>query len=154
VSSFGRSRQDWQPGTQSADPKAFSDLRVAVFGGAGGLGRAIAHSWLGEGVERTVVGEQRHFGTIGCIRTAPNLARWSVAMGERPLSSAPPFSAARRKVKFQVDRSFAGKTVAGFYGSSRNHPAVESRPSKRPSTSASSLRALRLGLFSARSGRC
>ena len=49
----------------------------------------------------SLMGRQRQFVTIGCSRSAPNLARSSVGMGERPLSLLPTFSAAWVEVKFQ-----------------------------------------------------
>lgn len=49
-------RKDWKPGTLSSEPSAFSGLSVAIFGGTGGLGRAIAQSLLGKGAAVTVVG--------------------------------------------------------------------------------------------------
>ena len=56
MSSLGKLRQDWKPGTLYTNPSAFAGLRVAIFGGTGGLGRAIAQSLLGKRVEVTVVG--------------------------------------------------------------------------------------------------
>ncbi|MCB5293068.1 hypothetical protein [Arthrobacter sp. SO3] len=54
--SFGTVRQDWKPGRLSADPSAYQDLRVAIFGGTGGLGRAITNALLGKGAQVAVVG--------------------------------------------------------------------------------------------------
>jgi NAD(P)-dependent dehydrogenase (short-subunit alcohol dehydrogenase family) len=56
VSSFGILRKDWKPGTLSVDPSAFPGLKVAIFGGTGGLGQAISQSLLNKGAEVTVVG--------------------------------------------------------------------------------------------------
>jgi len=56
VSSFGTVRQDWKPGTLSSAQTDYEGLRVAIFGGTGGLGRAIARSLLHKGAEVTVVG--------------------------------------------------------------------------------------------------
>jgi NAD(P)-dependent dehydrogenase (short-subunit alcohol dehydrogenase family) len=56
MSSLGKLRKDWKPGTLSSDPSAFSGLRVAIIGGTGGLGRAIAQSLLAKGAEVIVVG--------------------------------------------------------------------------------------------------
>ncbi|RXD07292.1 hypothetical protein EQZ23_04345 [Sphingomonas sp. UV9] len=56
VSSFGILRQDWKPSALAADPSAFSGLKVAIFGGTGGLARAISQSLLNKGAEVTVIG--------------------------------------------------------------------------------------------------
>lgn len=56
MSSFGILRTDWKPGTLSVDQSAFSGLKVAIFGGTGGLGQAISQSLLNKGAEVTIVG--------------------------------------------------------------------------------------------------
>jgi len=56
MSSFGTVRLDWKPGTLSSAPTDYEGLRVVIFGGTGGLGRAIAQSLLRKGAEVTVVG--------------------------------------------------------------------------------------------------
>lgn len=56
MSSFGIVRKDWKPGTLSSEDTAYQGLRVAIFGGTGGLGRAIAQSLLHKGAQVTVIG--------------------------------------------------------------------------------------------------
>lgn len=56
MSSFGTLRQDWSPPTFQADTADFLGLKVAVFGGTGGLGQAISRRLLDNGAEVTVVG--------------------------------------------------------------------------------------------------
>jgi NAD(P)-dependent dehydrogenase (short-subunit alcohol dehydrogenase family) len=56
MSSFGNVRKDWKPGTLASEPGAHLGFRVAIFGGTGGLGRAIAESLLNNGAEVTVLG--------------------------------------------------------------------------------------------------
>ena len=56
MSSFGTVRQDWKPGTLSSGQTDYEGLRVVIFGGTGGLGRAITQSLLRKGAEVTVVG--------------------------------------------------------------------------------------------------
>jgi len=56
VSSFGTLRKDWKIETLSVNPSAFLGLKVAIFGGTGGLGEAISDSLLNKGAEVTVVG--------------------------------------------------------------------------------------------------
>lgn len=54
--SLGTLRRDWMLDALTVDPKAFSGLRVAVFGGTGGLGQAVARSLLAKGSQVTIVG--------------------------------------------------------------------------------------------------
>jgi NAD(P)-dependent dehydrogenase (short-subunit alcohol dehydrogenase family) len=56
MSSFGNVRKDWRPGTLASELGAYLGFRVAIFGGTGGLGRAIAESLLDNGAEVTVLG--------------------------------------------------------------------------------------------------
>ncbi|WP_130175901.1 SDR family NAD(P)-dependent oxidoreductase [Cryobacterium sp. SO1] len=56
MSSFGTLRKDWQPGRLGAEPTAYIGLRVVIFGGTGGVGRAIAQTLLEKGAHVTVVG--------------------------------------------------------------------------------------------------
>ncbi|XAS64310.1 hypothetical protein ACOM2C_13770 [Pseudarthrobacter sp. So.54] len=56
MSSFGTVRNDWKPGTLTSEQTAYQGLRVAIFGGTGGLGRAIASALLRNGAQVTVVG--------------------------------------------------------------------------------------------------
>jgi NAD(P)-dependent dehydrogenase (short-subunit alcohol dehydrogenase family) len=56
MSSFGILRQDWKPGALAVDSSVFSGLKVAIFGGTGGLGRAISQSLLSKGAKVTVIG--------------------------------------------------------------------------------------------------
>lgn len=56
MSSMGTVRKDWTLGTAAVDSSAYLGLKVAIFGGTGGLGRAISEALLAEGALVTVFG--------------------------------------------------------------------------------------------------
>lgn len=80
MSSFGNVRKDWKLGTLVSEPGAYLGLRVAIFGGTGGLGRAIAESLLSFGAEVTVLGRT--------LKDAPHPGRSFVPVDLSSLISA------------------------------------------------------------------
>jgi len=56
MSSMGILRTDWTLGPVAIDPSAYIGLKVAIFGGTGGLGRAISEALLAQGAMVTVLG--------------------------------------------------------------------------------------------------
>jgi NAD(P)-dependent dehydrogenase (short-subunit alcohol dehydrogenase family) len=56
MSSMGILRTDWTPGELVSDSSAYLGLKVAIFGGTGGLGQAISEALLANGADVTVLG--------------------------------------------------------------------------------------------------
>ena len=56
MSSMGILRTDWTLGPVAIDPSAYVGMKVAIFGGTGGLGRAISEALLAQGAVVTVLG--------------------------------------------------------------------------------------------------
>jgi len=71
MSSMGIVRKDWTPGQLTADPSAYVGRKVAIFGGTGGLGRAISEALIQKGAAVTVLGR--------VLKDAPHPGRTFVA---------------------------------------------------------------------------
>lgn len=80
MSNFGTLCKDWKLGRLSSNPSDFLGFRVAIFGGTGGLGRAIAESLLEKGAEMTVIGRT--------LKEPPNPSRSFIEANLSSLTSA------------------------------------------------------------------